>query len=257
MADARGPGQRRPQQGDYGRDDDGPGPGRDPQRARRAAGHDGRAADRPDAALPPDQSGRAHVGRRPSGRVPVGAGQACRSRPSRRSSRSRCRRAVTRVDQAPASTVTARHRRQGHGRRLAERPEAIDQPQADGKLPGVTVTLSGVTEQMNTAFSGLFVSMAVAILLVYIVMVLVFNSLIDPLVIMFSLPLATIGAFPALFLTGRPIVDQRAHRLPDAHRDRRDQRDRVARPRRAVPAARHAHVRGAHPGRPDRVCGPS
>ena len=36
-------------------------------------------------------------------------------------------------------------------------------------------------------------------------MVLVFNSLIDPLVIMFSLPLATIGAFPALFLTAARI----------------------------------------------------
>ena len=58
---------------------------------------------------------------------------------------------------------------------------------------------------MNSAFGGLFLSMAVAILLVYLVMVLVFDSLIDPLVIMFSLPLATIGAFPALFLTQRPI----------------------------------------------------
>ena len=58
---------------------------------------------------------------------------------------------------------------------------------------------------MNTAFSGLFASMAIAILLVYIVMVLVFNSLIDPFVILFSLPLATIGAFPALFLTGRAL----------------------------------------------------
>jgi HAE1 family hydrophobic/amphiphilic exporter-1 len=58
---------------------------------------------------------------------------------------------------------------------------------------------------MNSAFSGLFISMAVAILLVYLVMVLVFNSLVDPLVIMFSLPLATIGAFPALFITQRAI----------------------------------------------------
>jgi len=69
----------------------------------------------------------------------------------------------------------------------------------------VTVTFGGVTQQMNEAFSGLFISMAVAILLVYLVMVLVFNSLVDPLVIMFSLPLATIGAIPALFLTQRPI----------------------------------------------------
>ena len=37
------------------------------------------------------------------------------------------------------------------------------------------------------------------------VMVLTFNSLITPFIILFSLPLATIGAFPALYLTGRPI----------------------------------------------------
>jgi HAE1 family hydrophobic/amphiphilic exporter-1 len=47
--------------------------------------------------------------------------------------------------------------------------------------------------------------MGFAILVVYIVMVLVFGSLIDPLVILFSLPLATIGAFPALLITGRPL----------------------------------------------------
>ena len=47
--------------------------------------------------------------------------------------------------------------------------------------------------------------MAVAILLVYLTMVVVFNSLVDPLVIMFSLPLAVIGAFPALLITNRPI----------------------------------------------------
>ena len=47
--------------------------------------------------------------------------------------------------------------------------------------------------------------MGVAILAVYLVMVLVFGSLVDPFVILFSLPLATIGAFPALLITGRPI----------------------------------------------------
>ena len=47
--------------------------------------------------------------------------------------------------------------------------------------------------------------MAVAILLVYLMMVLAFNSLITPFVILFTLPLATIGAFPALLITGRPI----------------------------------------------------
>ncbi|HEX7592071.1 MAG TPA: efflux RND transporter permease subunit [Candidatus Limnocylindrales bacterium] len=112
---------------------------------------------------------------------------------------------VSRVDQAPAATVSADPASKDTGAVSMKIQKAIDKLQAEGKLTGVTATLGGVTSQMNEAFGGLFVSMAVAILLVYIVMVLVFNSLVDPLVIMFSLPLATIGAFPALFLTHRPI----------------------------------------------------
>jgi HAE1 family hydrophobic/amphiphilic exporter-1 len=112
---------------------------------------------------------------------------------------------ISRVDQSPAATISADPTSKDTGAVSMEIQKAMDQLKADGKLSGVTVKLSGVTEQMTEAFSGLFVSMAVAVLLVYIVMVLVFNSLIDPLVIMFSLPLATIGAFPALFLTQRPI----------------------------------------------------
>jgi multidrug efflux pump subunit AcrB len=37
--------------------------------------------------------------------------------------------------------------------------------------------------------------MGIAILLVYLMMVLAFNSLVTPFIILFSLPLATIGAF--------------------------------------------------------------
>ncbi len=112
---------------------------------------------------------------------------------------------ISRVDQSPAATISADTTSQDTGGVSTEIQKEINNLQAAGKLPGVTVTLSGVTEEMNSAFGGLFVSMAVAILLVYLVMVLVFNSLIDPLVIMFSLPLATIGAFPALFITQRAI----------------------------------------------------
>jgi HAE1 family hydrophobic/amphiphilic exporter-1 len=112
---------------------------------------------------------------------------------------------ISRVDQSPAATISAATTSQDTGGVSTEIQNEINKLQAAGKLPGVTVTLSGVTEEMNSAFGGLFLSMAVAILLVYLVMVLVFNSLIDPLVIMFSLPLATIGAFPALFITQRAI----------------------------------------------------
>ena len=112
---------------------------------------------------------------------------------------------ITRVDQSPAATISADTTSQDTGAISRQVQKQIDSLRAAGQLPGVTVRLGGVTEQMNTAFGGLFAAMAVAILLVYIVMVLVFDSLIDPFVIMFSLPLATVGAFPALFLTGRAL----------------------------------------------------
>lgn len=112
---------------------------------------------------------------------------------------------ISHVGGNPAATISADPTSSDTGGVSVEVQKAIDKLQADGQLKGVTVTLGGVTQEMNDAFGNLFVSMAVAVLLVYLVMVLVFNSLIDPLVIMFSLPLATIGAFPALFLTQRPI----------------------------------------------------
>ena len=62
-----------------------------------------------------------------------------------------------------------------------------------------------MSEQLVEAFGGLFTAMGIAILLVYVMLVLAFNSLVTPFVILLSLPLATIGAFPALLLTGRPI----------------------------------------------------
>jgi HAE1 family hydrophobic/amphiphilic exporter-1 len=138
------------------------------------------------------------------GQMPVGAGKKpLNSIATVKATDTQAR--ISRVDQSPASTVSADTTSKDTGGVSIEIQKAIDKLQADGQLGGVTVTLGGVTQQMNEAFGGLFASMAVAILLVYLVMVLVFDSLIDPLVIMFSLPLATIGAFPALFLTQRPI----------------------------------------------------
>ena len=113
---------------------------------------------------------------------------------------------ITRIDGAPAAQITAEITDEDTGSVSSEIRTRIDELAAAGELPpNVDVRLAGVSEQQNEAFGGLYTSMAVAILLVYVMMVLAFNSLITPFVIMFSLPLATIGAFPALFLTGRPI----------------------------------------------------
>jgi hydrophobe/amphiphile efflux-1 (HAE1) family protein len=67
---------------------------------------------------------------------------------------------------------------------------------------GFTVRLGGQTEAQGQAFADLSFAAILAILLVYMVLASQFKSLIDPLVIMFSVPLGVTGVFAALWLTG-------------------------------------------------------
>ena len=67
---------------------------------------------------------------------------------------------------------------------------------------GFTVRLGGQTEAQGQAFADLSFAAVLAILLVYMVLASQFKSLIDPLVIMFSVPLGVTGVFLALWLTG-------------------------------------------------------
>ncbi len=113
---------------------------------------------------------------------------------------------ITRIDESPAASISAEIASADTGKVSQQVQQAINDLRTAGSIPdGVDVRLAGVTQQQNEAFGGLFFSMGVAILVVYLAMVLTFNSLITPFIILFSLPLATIGAFPALLLTGRPI----------------------------------------------------
>ena len=113
---------------------------------------------------------------------------------------------ITRIDQQPASSVTAEITSDDTGAVSKSVQTELDTLASTGAIPaGTTAELAGVSQQQSEAFSGLFASMGVAILLVYVMMVLTFNSLITPFIILFTVPLATIGAFPALYLTGRPI----------------------------------------------------
>jgi multidrug efflux pump subunit AcrB len=67
---------------------------------------------------------------------------------------------------------------------------------------GFTVRLGGQTEAQQKAFGDLTFAAVLAILLVYMVLASQFKSLIDPLVIMFSVPLGVTGVFFALWVTG-------------------------------------------------------
>ena len=113
---------------------------------------------------------------------------------------------ITRIDQAPSASITADITSKDTGGVSQSARATVDSLKAAGAIPaGVDIRFSGVTQQQGQAFGGLFNSMAIAVLLVYVMMVLAFSSLITPFVIMFSLPLAAIGVFPALLLTGRAI----------------------------------------------------
>jgi HAE1 family hydrophobic/amphiphilic exporter-1 len=113
---------------------------------------------------------------------------------------------ITRIDQSTAASISAEITDQDTGAVSQDVQAQLDGLVAAGQIPdGVDVRLAGVTQQQNEAFGGLFYSMGVAVLLVYVAMVLTFNSLVTPFIILFTLPLATIGAFPALLITGRPI----------------------------------------------------
>ncbi|GAB4340761.1 MAG: efflux RND transporter permease subunit [Calditrichia bacterium] len=65
-----------------------------------------------------------------------------------------------------------------------------------------TVVIGGTAEDQQESFFYLTLSFFAAILLVYMIMASQFESLLDPFVIMFTVPLSLIGVFWALFLTG-------------------------------------------------------
>jgi HAE1 family hydrophobic/amphiphilic exporter-1 len=70
---------------------------------------------------------------------------------------------------------------------------------------GISAMVSGQSEEMTESFRSMQFALALAIFLVYIVMASQFESLIHPLVILFTIPLALVGAVLALFLTGTTI----------------------------------------------------
>jgi hydrophobic/amphiphilic exporter-1 (mainly G- bacteria), HAE1 family len=113
---------------------------------------------------------------------------------------------ISRVNATPSATVSGEITSDDTGGVSAAVNAELDTLESSGELPaGVSVAIGGVSEQQAEAFGGLFTAMAVAIVLVYLMLALAFGSLITPFIILFSLPLATIGAFPALLITGRPI----------------------------------------------------
>lgn len=76
----------------------------------------------------------------------------------------------------------------------------------DVSLPaGVTAELGGATTQQAKSFQQLGLALLAAIAIVYVIMVATFKSLIQPLILLVSVPFAATGAVAMLLATGVPL----------------------------------------------------
>jgi multidrug efflux pump subunit AcrB len=79
---------------------------------------------------------------------------------------------------------------------------AANRPDASNAL---TVTLSGQVDTMRESYAGLFTGIALAIALVYLFLVMNFQSWIDPLIVLLAVPFALGGVLWMLFLSQTPM----------------------------------------------------
>ncbi len=77
--------------------------------------------------------------------------------------------------------------------------KALDMPE------GVSYQMMGEADRQADAFGSLGIAMGIGLLLVYLIMVALYESVVHPFVVMFSIPVAAIGALLALALTMEPM----------------------------------------------------
>ncbi|MEV7695688.1 efflux RND transporter permease subunit [Streptomyces sp. NPDC086779] len=109
---------------------------------------------------------------------------------------------MTRIDGQRAATVTAKPTGDNTGAvstSLQTKIDALDLPD------GATATIGGVSEDQNDAFMKLGLAMLAAIAIVFMLLVATFRSLIQPLILLVSIPFAATGAIGLLVVTGTPM----------------------------------------------------
>ena len=73
---------------------------------------------------------------------------------------------------------------------------------------GYTVKQGGAGKEMAEQFMQIFMALGTSVVLMYLLMALLFDSLFFPLIVILSLPLAVVGAFGLLTLTGNTCLLQ-------------------------------------------------
>jgi HAE1 family hydrophobic/amphiphilic exporter-1 len=81
--------------------------------------------------------------------------------------------------------------------------EKIQAALADYQLPpGFSIVYSGEYEEQQKAQQDFIISIIMALVLIYMVMAAQFERFLDPLIVMFAVPVAVIGIIPTMLLTG-------------------------------------------------------
>jgi HAE1 family hydrophobic/amphiphilic exporter-1 len=109
---------------------------------------------------------------------------------------------MTRIDGQRAATITAKPTGDNTGAVSTQLQSRIDAL----KLPdGATASIGGVSEDQDEAFANLGLAMLAAIAIVFMLLVGTFRSLIQPLILLVSIPFAATGAIGLLIATGTPM----------------------------------------------------
>lgn len=92
------------------------------------------------------------------------------------------------------------------GSNVVEVNAAVEEVVSKLEIPeGYEISFGGDTESIDESFRDLFRSMIIGIILIGFTLVLIFNSLRQPFIILLTLPMALIGVFPGLLLVGLPL----------------------------------------------------
>jgi len=109
---------------------------------------------------------------------------------------------ISRIDGHRSATVTAKATASDLGATTVELQENLDELD----LPGdATAEIGGVSAEQEEAFADLGLALLVAIAVVYLIMVATFRSLLQPLILLVSVPFAATGALGLLLVTGVPL----------------------------------------------------
>lgn len=109
---------------------------------------------------------------------------------------------ITRIDQQRAAVVSANFAFGDINSAVSELKTII----RDMQIPlNISANITGQNEEMDVSFTSLVFALLLAVFLVYLVMASQFESLLHPLLILFTVPLAAAGSIYGLYLTNTPL----------------------------------------------------